>query len=418
MSSSANQLQRVVGLPGAILMGLGSIIGAGVFISLGLGEEIAGPSVLLALILAGGVAACNGLSSAQLAANHPVSGGTYEYGHRWLSPYLGFTAGWMFLCAKSASAATVALGFATYFTPDHKIAVGLGTVAVLTVVTLTGMQRSNAVNAVIVSAVLFTLLAFVLVGFPALQNKNELLRPFFDPTRKSDLLEATALMFVAYTGYGRIATLGEEVREPRRTIPLAIIVTLVLTTLLYLCVCAVSLAHAESLGFRSLSPLAEKMGGTSLAMILVLGAALALLSVLLNLLLGLSRVALAMGRRGDFPKQVGQVRESTKVPAVATILVAVVISGLVCVGDLSLTWSFSAFTVLVYYAVTNLCAIRLNREERLYPAWISYLGLLACLSLAFFVEWRALSTGLALVVIGLGWKFVTSRKQRARSKSQ
>jgi APA family basic amino acid/polyamine antiporter len=398
-------------------MGLGSIIGAGVFVSLGLGEQIAGPSVLLALVIGGGVATCNGLSSAQLAANHPVSGGTYEYGHRWLSPYLGFSAGWMFLCAKSASAATAALGFATYFAPDHTIAVGLGTVAVLTIVTLTGMQRSNAVNAVIVSAVLLSLLAYVAIGLPSLQINKECLSPIFDSTRKSAFLEATALMFVAYTGYGRIATLGEEVREPQRTIPVAIIVTLVLTVLLYLGVCAVSLAHAQGQGFESLCLLAEKMGGTTFGMILALGAALAFLSVLLNLLLGLSRVALAMGRRGDLPKNVGQVKETTKVPAAATVLVALIISGLVCVGDLKLTWSFSAFTVLVYYAVTNLCAIRLKKEERLYPAWISYLGLFACLSLAFFVEWRALSTGLALVVIGLGWKFVTSRKQTARSKS-
>jgi len=417
MSSSANQLKRVVGLPGAILMGLGSIIGAGVFVSLGLGEQIAGPSVLLALVIAGGVATCNGLSSAQLAANHPVSGGTYEYGHRWLSPYLGFSAGWMFLCAKSASAATAALGFATYFAPDHTIAVGLGTVAVLTIVTLTGMQRSNAVNAVIVSAVLLSLLAYIAIGLPSLQINKEFLSPIFDSTRKSAFLEATALMFVAYTGYGRIATLGEEVREPRRTIPVAIIVTLVLTVFLYLGVCAVSLAHAQGQGFESLCLLAEKMGGTTFGMILALGAALAFLSVLLNLLLGLSRVALAMGRRGDLPKNVGQVKETTKVPAAATVLVALIISGLVCVGDLKLTWSFSAFTVLVYYAVTNLCAIRMKKEERLYPAWISYLGLFACLSLAFFVEWRALSTGLALVVIGLGWKFVSSRKQTARSKS-
>ena len=413
MSSSGNQLQRVVGLPGSILMGMGSIIGAGVFVSLGLGEQIAGPAVLLALVIAGGVATCNGLSSAQLAANHPVSGGTYEYGHRWLSPYLGFTAGWMFLCAKSASAATAALGFATYFAPDHTIAVALGTVALLTVVTLTGMQRSNAVNAIIVSAVLLSLLAYVAIGFPSLQNNNEFFSPIFDSTRKSAFLEATALMFVAYTGYGRIATLGEEVREPRRTIPLAIIVTLVLTALLYLGVCAVSLAHADGQGFGSLSLLAEKIGGAKLGMILALGAALALLSVLLNLLLGLSRVALAMGRRGDLPKNVGQVKETTKVPAAATVLVALIISGLVCVGDLKLTWSFSAFTVLVYYAVTNLCAIRLSPEERLYPVWISYLGLLSCLSLAFFVERQVLLTGLVLIAIGLCWKALAPKKKSA-----
>ena len=407
--NSSNQLQRVVGLPGAILMGLGSIMGAGVFVTLGLGEQIAGPSMLLALALAAVVAICNGLSSAQLAANHPVSGGTYEYGHRWLTPSLGFTAGWMFLCAKAASAATAALGFAMYLAPDYVLPVSLATVAGLTVITLTGMQRSNAVNAVIVSAVLLTLLAFVAVGALALRTKGELLQPFFDANRVLELFEATALMFVAYTGYGRIATLGEEVREPRRTIPMAIILTLGLSTLLYLGVSAVSLAHADGQGFQSLILIAEKVGGTALSIALTAGAALALVSVLLNLLLGLSRVALAMGRRGDLPEATARVTESTKVPAVATVLVAAVIGGLVCIGDVKLTWSFSAFTVLIYYAVTNLCAIRLQPKERLYPAWISYLGLLSCLSLAFFVEWRVILTGLALIVFGIVWKAVAAR---------
>ena len=135
-----------------------------------------------------------------------------------------------------------------------------------------------------------------------------------------------------------------------------------------------------------------------------------MLSVLLNLLLGLSRVALAMGRRGDLPEATGRIKQSTKVPAVATVLVAVVIGGLVCVGDVKLTWSFSAFPVLIYSAITNLCAIRLKPEERLYPAWISYLGLLSCLSLAFFVEWRVMLTGLGLIAFGLVWKAVTSRR--------
>lgn len=407
--NSSNQLQRVVGLPGAILMGLGSIMGAGVFVTLGLGEQIAGPSILPALALAAVVAICNGLSSAQLAANHPVSGGTYEYGHRWLTPSLGFTAGWMFLCAKSASAATAALGFAMYLAPDYVLPVSLATVAGLTVITLTGMQRSNAVNAVIVSLVLLTLLAFVAVGAPALRTKGELLQPFFDANRVPELFEATAFMFVAYTGYGRIATLGEEVREPRRTIPIAIILTLGLATLLYLGVSAVSLANADGQGFESLTLLAENMGGTTLGMALNVAAALALVSVLLNLLLGLSRVALAMGRRGDLPEATGRINESTKVPTVATVMVAVVIAGIVFVGEVKLTWSFSAFTVLIYYAITNLCAIRLKPEERLYPVWISYLGLLSCLSLAFFVEWRVLLTGLCLIAFGLVWKAVAAR---------
>ena len=154
------KLKRVIGLPGAVMLGLGSIIGAGVFVSLGIGAGIAGPMVLPAIFLAGLVAVCNGLSSAQLAANHPVSGGTYEYGHRWLSPTLGFVAGWTFLCAKSASAATAALGFALYVAPDHSIPAALLTVGVVTGVTLTGMRRSNVVNACILGVVLAALLAF------------------------------------------------------------------------------------------------------------------------------------------------------------------------------------------------------------------------------------------------------------------
>jgi APA family basic amino acid/polyamine antiporter len=297
-----------------------------------------------------------------------------------------------------------------YLTPNYLLPVSLATVVGLTLITLTGMQQSKAVNAIIVSAVLLTLLAFVAVGSSALKTNSELLKPFFDSTRMSELLEATALMFVAYTGYGRIATLGEEVREPRRTIPVAIILTLGLATLLHLGVSAVSLVHADGQGFQSLSLLAEKMGGTSFGMALTAGAALALLSVLLNLLLGLSRVALAMGRRGDLPKASGRINESTKVPEVATVLIAVMVSGLVCVGDVKLTWSFSAFTVLIYYAITNLCAIRLKPEERLYPVWTAYLGLLTCLSLAFFVEWRVLLTGLSLIALGLIWKAVAARQ--------
>ena len=107
-------LARVVGTPGAILLGLGSIVGTGAFVSIGIAAGVAGPSVVVATALAALLAACNGLSSAQLAADHPVSGGSYEYGYKHVSPRVGFMAGWMFLSAKSASAATAALGLAGY----------------------------------------------------------------------------------------------------------------------------------------------------------------------------------------------------------------------------------------------------------------------------------------------------------------
>ena len=408
------QLKRVIGLPGAMMMGLGSIIGTGVFVSLGIGAGIAGPSVLLAIMLAAGVAMCNGLSSAQLAANHPVSGGTYEYGHRWLNPSLGFTAGWMFLCAKSASAATAALGFAGYIA--HATGMGaslplaVGVVVLVTVIALSGIERSNRVNIVIVSIVILALMIFVGTGFSSAVKNKAAFQPLFDGGKLTDLLQATALMFVAFTGYGRIATLGEEVAEPRRTIPRAVIVTLLISMALYLSVAFVGIGVN---GFEnldgSLALASKSVSNAALPTVMLVGATVAMVSVLLNLVLGLSRVVLAMGRRGDLPKATARISESTSVPAVATVGVAVLIVGLVCVGDVKLTWSFSAFTVLVYYAITNLCAIRMKPGERLYPIWPAYLGLAACLTLAFFVDWEIWLTGLGLIIIGLAWRACFNR---------
>lgn len=389
------------------MLGLGSIIGTGVFISLGIGASIAGPMILPAIGLAGLVALCNGLSSAQLAANHSVSGGTYEYGHRWLNPSLGFVAGWMFLCAKSASAATAALGFALYLNPENSLPIALAIVWVITAITLLGIQRTNTINTLIVGAVLLSLIAFVVFGAPAISANPQNWQSALDGENLKNLLPATALMFVAFTGYGRIATLGEEVTEPRRTIPRAIIATLVTTTVIYIVVTWVALANAGN-QFSSLALIAQTFSGPSLVKVLTAGAIIAMASVLLNLVLGLSRVVLAMGRRCDLPKTTARITDSTKVPAVATIVVGCLITGLVYVGDMKLTWSFSAFTVLVYYALTNLCAIRLKIEERLYPIWVSYIGLFACLCLAVFVEWRIILAGLSLIALGLAlrWLFV------------
>ena len=405
-----SRLKRVIGLPGAVMLGLGSIIGTGVFVSLGIGVGIAGPMVLPAIAIAGLVALCNGMSSAQLAANHPVSGGTYEYGHRWLTPSLGFVAGWMFLCAKSASAATAALGFALYLAPDHSLPIALATVGAVTALTLTGMQRSNMVNTLIVAAVLLSLIAFIAFGAPAISNHSDRWQTEWDTENLSSLLPASALMFVAFTGYGRVATLGEEVAEPRRTIPRASIATLVITTLLYIGVAWIALANAGH-DFDSLTVIAEKFSGPTLGKVLPVGATIAMISVLLNLVLGLSRVVLAMGRRKDLPEATANIRESTGVPVIATIVVGIFIAGLACLGDFKLTWSFSAFTVLVYYATTNLCAIRLKPEERLYPVWISYAGLIACLLLACFVEWRVMLAGLGLIGAGLAWKALFNRAE-------
>ncbi|TWT40032.1 putative amino acid permease YhdG [Thalassoglobus neptunius] len=433
--ASQNELSREVGLVGAVMMGLGSIIGTGVFVSLGIVAGLTGPSVVLAIIVAAFVATFNGLSSAQLAANYPVSGGTYEYGYRWLHPTLGFTAGWMFLCAKSASAATAALGFSGYalnlFNQNQAtwtVPLAVGIVVFMTMLVLSGIRRSNWTNIAIVSLTLASLAGFVLAGLPtAFSNGTGNLSPFFQLRESGEVFsgffEACALMFVAYTGYGRIATLGEEVVNPHRTIPRAIICTLIVTSLLYAVVGLVGIASSGSQFFAqatdenaaSLVLVARQFDSPFVEKLIAVGAVTAMLGVLLNLILGLSRVALAMGRRGDLPRSLGRLNKSESTPTVAVIAVGIVIALLSCIGDVKTTWSFSAFTVLVYYALTNLAAIQLSDEERLFPKIIPWLGLISCLSLAFWVEPRIWMSGLALIAGGLVFQLFMRQMNRQHS---
>jgi APA family basic amino acid/polyamine antiporter len=402
-------------------MGLGSILGTGVFVSIGMAGALAGSSLLIAVAVAALVAATNGLSSASLAANHPVSGGTYAYGYRWLNPPLGFTAGWMFLCAKSASAATAALGFAGYALtlagasdPILRTVIAAALVLAMTLLVAGGIQRSNILNTIIVGATLAALAAFVIAGLAALPASPE--PPVAPAPAWNDLAEATALMFVAYTGYGRIATLGEEVRDPRRSIPRAIVGALLVTMLLYLTVTFVGVAHIGATGLAAgartegapLVVAARAFDMPGVPLVVSLGALTAMAGVLLNLVLGLSRVLLAMARQGDMPKAAARVDHGS--PRIAVYSIGALILGLVAIGDIRTTWTFSAFMVLVYYAITNLAALRLSPTQRRVPPIVPALGLLACLSLAFFVEPAVWATGLGLIASGLVWHFVARRR--------
>ena len=422
-----NTLARVVGLKGAVLLGLGSILGTGVFVSLGLATGIIGSGVVVAVFLAALVATANGLSSAQLAAAHPVSGGTYEYGHRFLNPVAGFTAGWMFLAAKSASAATAALGCAGYllhlFRVDDVVArvvVALLIVAVTTVLVVTGIRRSNYANIAIVSVTIVALMAFVLSGVLSLdvevgsENFRKLTSIADTP---ASLLHATALMFVAYTGYGRIATLGEEVREPAATIPKAIIATLAVSMLLYVSVCATAIAVVGADVFAAatmeaaapLEVVARSFRHPQVAWLIAIGAVTAMAGVLLNLLLGLSRVLLAMARRHEMPFRFTHVDTRTQSPTQAVIAIGFLVGLLVLTGDIKTTWSFSAFSVLVYYGITNLAALELPEESRRFPRAVSWFGLFACSGLAVFVEPLIWSAGIAVIFAGFGVRFVMKK---------
>ncbi len=425
--TESQELKRELGIFSAVLLGLGSILGTGVFVSTGIVAGVVGSWILPVIVCAAFLAFCNAMSSAQLAAAYPRSGGTYEYGYRVLTPYLGFTAGWMFLLAKSASAATAALGFAFYLSIQFQIegewqgiSIALLAVIVLTFLVAGGLKRSNAVNTVIVILTVCSLFAFTIAC--SLSSDSNWSETLFldDKPSMSAWFQGIALMFVAYTGYGRVATLGEEVKNPRQTIPIAILSTLGISLILYLIVSgsAVDVVGAEkfyefaqsySAPLEAISILIDQ---PELAKFVTLGAMAAMLGVLLNLLLGLSRVLFAMGRRGDMPSIVGKVHEGKATPRTAVLVIGAFIFCLTLYGKLEIAWSFSAFTVLIYYALTNLACLRLAKEQRLYPRIFSVLGLIGCSFLAFWVEPIIWGVGLGMIALGTIWFLVAQKRKR------
>ncbi len=423
------RLRRELGLLDAIGIGLGAVMGAGIFVVTGVAAGVAGPAFLVGLAVAGAAATFNGLSSAQLAARFPSSGGTYEYGYEVVSPAAGFAAGWMFLASKLAAAGTAALGFGHYaaslapgITP--KIA-AIAAVVLVTAANLFGIKKAGKFNLVIVALTLIVLASFVVAGIPAFDPAN--LRPFA-PQGWRGVAECSALLFFAYTGYARLATLGEEVREPEKTIPKAILATLALSFVIYL---AVGLVAVGSVGSEVLaasrSPLeraAESFAGAGLGKFLAVGAASAMFGVLLSQILGISRMMLAMARRGDLPAFFGKVGKTHDVPIrgiVTTGLIALILS---LVGRLESVIAAAAFTILLYYSITNVAALRLPKTDRLYAPWIAWAGLFTCLAMAFSLRPYTILAGLILLASGflLRWrlhrfKSTSSRKKQTRNPS-
>ncbi len=387
---------------------------------------------MLAAPLAALVAIGNGMGSAQLASAHPVAGGTYEYGYRYLNPWAGYVAGTLFLTAKSASAATAALGFATYLmalagiAEGWRVPIAVATVATVTTLVVAGVRRTAAINTLLVSITIAALAVFIVFGSIELVGSGLDSAPL-DPARLDMsgfgpwwriLPEATALMFVAYTGYGRIATLGEEVIDPRRTIPRAVIITLTVSAVLYTSVAIVGWRLGgidwrvdDAAGSRVNAPLAALLDGPAAGFI-ELGALAAMLGVLLNLVLGLSRVWLAMGRRNDMPNALATL-DSQQNPTRAVIVTGSVVGLIALVGDLRLAWSFSAFTVLLYYAITNLAALRMPPADRWAPRFLSWFGLASCAFLAFWVDGRAIAMGAALIAAAIVARLMGKRATKA-----
>ena len=399
-------LRRDLGLLDATGIGFGAIVGAGIFVVTGVAAGIAGPAFLVGLLIAGVAATCNALSSAQLAAEYPQSGGTYEYGYRVLGPWPGFAAGWMFLASKTAAAGTVALGLAGYLDAVlpgmHPRVVAVSAILAFTALNYFGVRRSSRANLAIVALSLGSLLLFVAAGISAFRVEN--LRPFA-PAGWRGTMEAAAILFFAYTGYARVATLAEEVREPRRTIPRAIGLTIGGAVLLYAAVAVVAVGAVGAEGMSATAaPLREAARAFPLpwvATVVSVGGVTAMLGVILSQLLGLSRMGFAMARRGDLPRLLEHVHPRYGVPGRAVLVIGAVAAVVAASGTLRGVASAAAFTILVYYGIANVAALRMPREAKLYPDFVPALGLVACCVLALSLALPVVLAGLGVLAAGL-----------------
>ena len=415
MSTTA-ALARRLGTADAVVIGLGSMIGAGVFSAFAPAAAAAGSGLLIGLVLAAGVAYCNAVASAQLAAQYPTSGGTYVYGRERLGEWWGFVAGFGFVVGKTASCAAMALTFGSYVIPGSdwgRRAAALVAVAVLTAANLRGISRTAGVARVLVAASILAL-AVVVVAIAASEGASwSNIGSGLTHGGAYGVLQAAGLMFFAFAGYARIATLGEEVRDPARTIPRAIPLALGITVVLYLVVGVALLAAAgPDVLAASTAPVAAavKAAGASWSLPIVrAGAAVASLGALLALIAGIGRTTLAMSRNGDLPRRLAAVEPRHQVPARAELAVAVAVAILVTTTDLRGAIGFSSFGVLVYYAVANASAFTQAREHRRWPRALNVVGLAGCVTLVATLPVSAVAAGLAVLGIGVAGRAAVRR---------
>jgi len=409
-------LQRRLGTTDAVVIGLGSMVGAGIFAALAPAARAAGSGLLLGLAVAAVVAYCNATSSARLAALYPQSGGTYVYGRERLGEFWGYTAGWSFIVGKTASCAAMALTVGMYAWPQWAHAVAVAAVVALTVVNYAGIQKSALLTRIIVAGVLAVLAAVVVII--AGSGATDLARlQIGDDVGAGGVLQATGLLFFAFAGYARIATLGEEVRDPARTIPRAIPIALGIALVIYAVVAVAVLSVLGSSGLAAApAPLADAVaaaGAPQWQPLVRAGAAVAALGSLLALILGVSRTTLAMARDRHLPSVLSAVHPRFNVPHRAEIVVGIVVAILAATVDLRGAIGFSSFAVLLYYAIANASAWTLG--ARLIPA----VGLAGCLLLAFSLPMASVLTGIAVVAVGAAiyggrrrWSTSSSRTER------
>jgi APA family basic amino acid/polyamine antiporter len=388
-------LKKTLNLLDATSVGIGAIIGAGIFVVLGIAIGYAGPSIVISIIVAGIVASFTAFSFAELGSAIPKEGGAYAFAFELISPFAGFMVGCLWLFAQIVAGAAISLGFASYFVAIFPI-FPLKTIAVAAALTLTGLnlvgiKQSTAVNNILVIVKIAILGLFI--GFGVFQIHPQNLSQF-SPNGLFGILQGAGFIFFAYLGFGRIATLSEEVKNPERNLPLSVLIALVVSVVIYVLTgfTATGLQNYQILA-QSGSPIAEAAratGNFTLVAAVSLGALIATTSVLLTNLIGLSRVAFAMARNGQLPKSIARVSSRFRTPYLSVLAMGALLTVLAFTLDLKQTAAITSFAILSVHLAVNLSAIRLRKKMPssikfkvpLYPL-IPSLGFFSCIILMF-----------------------------------
>jgi APA family basic amino acid/polyamine antiporter len=386
-------LKRSLSLLDATAISVGAIIGGGIFVVTGIVANLAGSALVVSIVIAAAIAFFTALSYAELSAWQPVEGSVYEYTRQVISPFSGFLTGWMFMVANMFTGAAVSLGFAYYLIAPFP-SLPPNVVAAVLCLSFTALNFFNAresarVNTGLVAAKLLILGFFVVFG--AVNTNTMNFTPF--ELFNTGVLYGAFFIFFAYTGFGRVAVIAEEVIDAKRNVPRALFLSLAISTIVYVFVgiVAVGLVGSATLA-NSNSPLIAAINATESPLavnVVAFGGLLATASVLLTAILGVSRMAYSMARRKDMPQGLAKLHSRFFTPYYSIWAVGILMAVLVLFFDLTGVVAVSTFGALFYYAMTNAAALKLKTEQRRYHRLFPSVGLCTCIVLLAFILFEA-----------------------------
>lgn len=418
------ELKRTLGFWGAAGIGIGAIIGTGIFVLIGVASGIAGPAVILSFVIAGFVALLTGLSTAELSSFIHESGGSYIYTTKAFGEFPGFVVGWMKSFDYIVGASAVSVGFAAYFTyfvgipTTTSTLVIIGTLwpLILMLLNLYGMREASGMNNLLVALKILALLLFIIVGATALIKSGDYSNyyPFF-PNGFSGVMSGAAIIFFAFIGFNTIAIMAEEIKDPEKNVPRAILFAFAICTLIYIgvSIVAVGIVNWQSLGTSS-APLEFALKTVTdnifILQFVAISALFATTSVIMASIMGGSRALFAMAREGVLPEVLSKISHRN-VPAFTILLCGIIISGIVVITSGNLDWLASLFNfgTLLTFVFINLSLLKLRKmmpdakrsfKVPAYP-YTPIFAIISCIVLALYLNSNAIVTACFFLAIGI-----------------